>query len=260
MAQNRRTACLTGGLALIIIGVPTVSGVARAGAYAIETPMDQFALGVEFLALLFPLLAGLVATTRLNEEVAEHFLRSVRTRTAIRRYVTGNLLRAAATSSAVFFTAIFTWFLVAFFFAPSLGLFRDPGNTYSTQADAISAAAGTTTFAQLLEISPWLYGLVYSAWVGSWAITWATLTALLLMVVPNRVVAYVIPLAAFWVENIVLSNVGQEIWRSTYSAFPFGLTQQPIAVAFAPWAVWILIVCTLRWWLHRNNYETGPLT
>lgn len=244
-----------------VLVLPVFTGLVREEGYAVRMPVEFFSLGIEFIALVSPLLAGLLATSRLNGEVGDGFMRSVRTRSHVRGYLARRFRDAALIAFTTFFASMLLWFLVAFILDPVLQITTDPGGTYPTRHEALEASAGYATFTQLLSVNVWLYGVFYSAWVGLWAAVWAMLTALLLTVIPNRIVAYATPLALYWAENIVLSNLGAGVWRSTSSAFPFSVVQQPVLTAFAPLAAWIIATLALwRWLDHRARYETVPLT
>jgi hypothetical protein len=245
--------------AIVIIAFPTVAGLIQQPSVQIQAPMELFELGFEILALIFPLLAVGLYVIAFSSETANRWIVYVRARTSLRRYLALKLCTNALVSFSVFFVAVAVWGLVAFGIAPRVGWAPNGLGPELSGHQILDLTVHEATFSQVAAAGTWLYVLVYAAWVGLWAAAFSSVALLLLLLTNNRLLAFAAPLVLYWVDNVVLANLGLESLRAVTSAFPFAIRQQPIASAIVPLLVWAIFSATLARVLAVRRLEVPAL-
>ncbi|MFT4122595.1 MAG: hypothetical protein QM635_02060 [Microbacteriaceae bacterium] len=245
--------------ALAIVALPTVTGLAQVGSTEIDAPITLFELGFEYLTLLFPLLAVGLHVFAFSSEIADRWIVYVRPRADIRRYLLARLGAGALLSFGVPALAVGLWGLVAFGIAPHLGLAPNGYGQPLSPDELIRLTTRAATFSQLAHAGTAVYVLVYAAWVGLWGAVFSAVAFLVLLVADNRLLAFTTPLVLYWLDNLVLSNLGLEQLRTGTAVFPFAITQQPIALAAIPVLFWLLLIAVLGGALTRRRFEVAAL-
>ncbi len=245
--------------AVACVAFPTITGLAQISSVSIQAPIELFELGFELPSLVFPLLAVGTYVVAFSSETANRWILYVRTRTSLRRYLATKAAANALVTFAVFFAAVALWGVIAFSVGPAAGWAPNGYLPELTPQQVATLTAQSATFTQLTVAGNWLYLVVYSAWVGLWAALFATVAFLVLLLSGNRLLAFVIPIVAYWLENIALATFGMETLRSVTAVFPFAIVQQPIASAFVPFVIWSIAVGVLTWAVARRRGEVLSL-
>lgn len=250
---------ISAALLIAVISAPTVIAFSRAPRFVIETPLTFMSLGMEIYALVFPFVVTLVGVGRISREVSHGYIASVRARTPIGPYLHRLALGAAARSSSAAFASVFLLALIAFAGPPGFDADSGQGMNITSRAEMLEWASEQETFSQLIAVNPWLYVCVISCWSALWAAVFTSAGSLLLFLRPRLIVALSVPIALYWLENIVTANTGVPEFGSMGSAFPQSLIQFPILTAVVPMAVWCLALL-LGWLvLVRNRYQRPHL-
>jgi len=244
----------------VVIAAPTVIALLQMRNTVVDAPIVAFTLGFDYFSLVFPLLAVAVYVVGFSSKLSHGWISSVRTRTDIGAYLTREALRNAAMSFAVFFAAVMLLAVVAFGVLPVIGAIPNFSPEVLSDEAVRTLTMEYSTFTQLAQASVWLYAVVYAAWVGVWGAVFSTLAFVTLLFTGNRLVAFFLPIVLYWVENIVLSLAGLEVYRAVTSAFPFSITQQPIGFAAVPLVWWFVAAGLLEFLVVRRRFETAALT
>lgn len=226
---------MTPGTVLLGIGVVAAGllfGALRVAGGAFPSPVALFgAMTVTPLILVVPLLAIAIGCGRLAAEVGNRYLVAVRSRAELRDYVVARVAAAGLAAFVPFalLVAVPLVLVVGLGWVPP-GAIIDPELIGMTRAEAARDAVHAATFTQLVAVSPALYGVVYSTWVGLHAAGSAMLGAVLLVVLPSRALAMLAPLALVFGQSLFVSLLGIPQWSLIFIVFPFGLAQADLAV------------------------------
>ncbi|HEV7930198.1 MAG TPA: hypothetical protein VGP12_08720 [Nitrosospira sp.] len=183
------------------------------------------------------------------------------TRQNMRLYLVKHLFRAAMAPSIAYFAYALLAFCTAYYLWPEIG---NPGVNASyyglSAAQAAEVEATDTSYSQLLEAGTLAYGLGYAAWLGVSAGFYSVAAALCLVVMKNRLAAFVFPSAIYLAQSVLaIALIGPQAGL-VYSVHPFGLTQLPIWIAAAPQLLFIFSVIAGAGYVLSNIYRKGYLT
>lgn len=230
--STRRTLVVGAVVLLVGLVLPLVVSLTQVAGVALGTPVQLFGylLGnnpvISFAAALLP---ALVICPQVSEELSRRFISVTRVRESIRGRLGRMLAWNAAAGGAVMFVIPLVTAMVAFYVAPQLGWVQLDPSVYNLGSPQEILVSETSQFAfsQLVVNGHWLYGLVYSAWVGFVGAGYATLVLSLMVMLPNRFVGMSLP----WVGYIVLS-FGLAVFGLPGLAptviVPFNLVQVPM--------------------------------
>ncbi|WP_208112756.1 hypothetical protein [Aureibacillus halotolerans] len=155
---------------------------------------------------------------------------------------------------AVFFLYVFITFLYAFYIDPFFGL-TEYFNPDMTVAEMEKDRLERHTFTQLLVYGDFIYGVLYSTWVGVNAAVWSSFGFLLLLVMNRSYVALTIPYLAYLAQVFFFGNPTLQPYRFSFSVFPYGFTQQEIWTAFIPLGALVIICLALSLYV-RLKFRT----
>lgn len=113
-------------------------------------------------------------------------------------------------------------------------------------------AAEAFTWSQLLNFGTPAFLIGYAAWVGLQGAAYGVLAVLLLVELPNRLLALALPQIVVFVSGFVLATLGLGQFSLAQAAFSTNMVQFPLwvpVVASAPLALAI-------GWLWRRNATT----
>lgn len=220
-------------LAAAVIALPIVLGVVKTQNGVFRDHLDVYSqFMVSPVILVFPLVVALVAAPRFYAEVGHRFITNTRTRVGIRRYVGAHLAAAATVAGVAAFLLAFLPFVVAFYVWPAVGDPRiDPSVYEMTAQEAATDSLQRVSYSSLLAGGPFLYGVVYSLWVGLVGAGFAALTLAAVVLIRNRALAFIAPFLLYLVQTLFASLLGVPQLAFMFSAFPFGLTSQAPLVA-----------------------------
>lgn len=232
---------------IIILATPVLYGIVLADTYALVDPFDHFDLAISnLLPLLFPLLATFLYGLSFSAELVSSYWMPAHTRLGRVQYVTRHVFRAAFIGAAVFFTVIAIWGVYTMMIAPALELI-----VYYPRNGTLPPAE-RSTWTQLMTYGPLVYFAGYGAWVALHGAIYGALAVTVLINVPNRVLALLLPFVAAFVIDFVLANLGLGSWGAIPTVFASNLTQGPL---------WVPILCTLpivaiAAWLYARAIST----
>jgi len=203
--------------------------------------------------LIAPFVASALGASRMFSEVGNRYIVSARMRSRPSRYFGAKIAAAGIVAGLIAAPLPIAGTIVAFAVWPAIG---DP-NVEPTQygltpASALADAAASTTYSQLLLVSPLVYSVLYSLWVAFAAAVFAALTLALLILLRNRAVALVIPLGLYLGETVAAAVLGDPTYGLVYSIFPFGLTQSSILAGASPVLVLALAVVVIWVFIIRR--------
>lgn len=231
-------------LSILIIVVPSISGLLARGGYALDHWMSYFTIMLDLVALPFPLLVALLTQPRLLDEWSNTFALSVRTRQSPSQYVASRILASGVLAGAVFLAMTLLSFLVARL------TFSDHGY------DIPSLGPIETRFdmSQLWALSPGFYVVTYSLWVGMVAATVGAWCTLLTALIANKFVALAAPMLLWFGGNFVLAVIGLE--ELAFPPFRFHISQQPLWDDLAGWLVILATIAGMYWIVRRRDFQT----
>lgn len=222
------------GVGLLVVGlvIPTAASLAQVSGVALGTPVQLFGylLGSNpVMAFTVALLPALVVCPQVSEELSRRFISVVRVRESIVGRLGRMLAWNAAAGAVVMFVIPLVIAVIAFYVAPAWGWVQFNPDIYSlgSPQEILNSETSQFVFSQLVVHGHWLYGLVYSAWVGVLGACYATLVLSLMVMMPNRFVGMSLP----WIGYIVLS-FGLAVFGlpglAPTAILPFNLVQVPM--------------------------------
>jgi hypothetical protein len=236
---------------VVIASVSALAGYFRVQNSAFRSDFDVFSTMMSSpLVLVFPIAAVFVSCIPMYHEVGHRYLANTRTRIDVRNYVHSKLAVACLIAFAASFLITFLAFALAFWVWPIIG---NPGilpaaygmTPAQAQADALTSAS----YSSVLAWGDLTYGFLYAVWVGVGGAVFSGLGIASLVLIENRVVALSLPFLAYIVETLLMALVDSPQLGIMYSLFPFGITQQPMAVSVMPMVVFLLATVALWVWL-----------
>ena len=96
---------------------------------------------------------------------------------------------------------------------------------------------GVSTFDQLLVYGPFVYGFIYSLWVGINGILYATLPLILCLILDHSFVALSIPFVWYQGMSFVSAVLGISKFAPLYTVFPYSIIQQELWTVFVPFPI-----------------------
>jgi len=230
-------------LALLLVVVPPISGIAVLPGYALDHWMSYFTLMIDAVALPFPLLVTLLTQPRLLDEWSNTYALSTRTRANPATYFASRVLTSALLAAAVFFVM-------------TLGCFVVARLTFTDHDDVplVGPIESRFDLSQFWTISPGVYVIVYTLWVALVAGTVGAWCTLLTAVIGNKFVALAAPLVLWFVANFALAVFGLEAF--SLPPFRFHIQQQPIWTDVLGWVAIALATAGLYFFVHRRDYQT----
>ena len=219
--------------------LPTAWAYVSASSYENPFPIAFYTLVMRSnpMVLAFGLLAAVPYVVTFGGQLSHRYLVYTRTRESIRRTVLIRVLACALVTFVAFFAVGALPFLAAYL--PGIEYFPQASGL-NTPAAVAQAQASYATFTQLTAISPWLFGLFFSTWLGLNAAAYAVLALVSSMVFRNRLLGFSLP----WVVSIVAAfsmavTGGEEFSPDTI--FPFNLEQLPTWQPFVPFGVTVAL-------------------
>lgn len=249
------------GIAVVFMASPLLYGFSRVQGAALSSNLAVFG---QFMGspiqLVFPLLAAGLGCTTLFQELSARFVVNLRTRIAMTDYLRIRLIQSAAIPFFVVATSVLLVFAVCFIYWPAIG---NPSIDISvfvwTPEERAASDGNMFGFSELIDLSPWAYGIWIAVWTGLCAAAYSAATAACLLVVERKAVAILIPGGIFLVETIVAALAGNPYAGLLYSAFPFSLQQQDAFTTAAPTLVLVSVI-VLSWVrILRNPYRLRAL-
>lgn len=214
--------------------LPTAWAFVSADSYEAPFPLAVYALAMRSnpMVLTFGLIAAVPYVIPFGGQISHRYLAYTRTREAIRRTVAVRLLSCVLVTFIVFFVVGAIPFLAAHL--PAIA-YSPEASGLNTPTEVAQAQASYVTFSELTRISPWLYALFFSIWLGANAAVYATLALVCSMVIPNRLVGYSLPWVVSLVAAFTFAVQGWEAY-SPDTIFPFNVEQLPAWQPFVPFA------------------------
>ncbi len=226
----------------IIIILPIINGT-----YIFHKAIDvhQQLFSSSPIPLLFPILiVPLYASSYANEK-KDNYLQYIKPRTLISDYVLAKGVVNAFLTFAVAFFMIFIPFLFIQYIDPMIGYIH-----YETEfLNPVSIG----TFEVVAQKSVFLYGIIYSLWVGLNGAFYTTIAYLFTICLKNKFVALFIPFLWWFIMNFVTAILWIERFSPVFTVFPFSITAQPMWTIFIPCAVLILIIATLITYIKKTR-------
>lgn len=233
----------------------------RSRSYELRDSLDffTFTLG-SILPILFPIVAILVYTVSFSAEIHRRFLTYTRMRRPILETLNIKFWANLVLTFIFFFCLIISLFIFAYYIEPLLGIANlDPAG-YGLSTDNIAEDTyARHTFTQFLRSGTLTYGIVYALWVGLNAALYAAIGFVLVLLLRNPFLALSLPFIIYVVGTFTLSALGAEIYRPSYTIFPFDRIQSPIWTALIPFGILSVIVAGSLVYIKRNIFKLGNL-
>lgn len=233
---------------LLIFVFPTIQFLLIKDNYVYYRHLDFFLrLNSNFVPLLFPILMTLVYTTEYVGEQKNNFIQYTRLRIPLSTYLLSKLITNAILSFIIAFFIVFIPFVFAMYVEPVLGIVK----LSPTEGNPIPY----TTFEQFLFLGTFLYGIIYSLWVGLNGSMYATMALLFLMILEKPFIALSIPFIYYLMTNYIIQVLGLDRFSPASTIFPFSMDQQPLWTVFVPFSILFLILVILGFYLKETMYK-----
>ncbi|PAD74412.1 MULTISPECIES: ABC transporter permease [Paenibacillus] len=234
----------------------------RSRSYELRDSLDFFTFTIgSILPILFPIVSVLVLTISFAADIHHRFLTYTRMRRPIIETLNINFWANLVLTFIFFFCLIISLFIFAYYIEPLLGIANFNPAGYGLTTDNIAEDTYMRhTFTQFLRYGTLTYGIVYALWVGLNAGLFAAIGFVLVLLLRNRYLALSLPFVIYVVGIFTLSALGAEIYRPSYTIFPFDRIQSPIWTALIPFTILSVIVAGSLIYIKRNITKLGNLT
>lgn len=196
-------------------------------------------------AMIFPILILFVFADTIIHERKNNYLTYTKIRIDFSTYLNAKIITNAILSFGVSFLYAFLPFLFAQYINPQVG--------FISNVMVDTNPHGTTTFEQLLVYGPFLYGFIYSLWIGINGVLYATLPLLLCLILDNSFVGLSIPFVWYQGMSFVTAILGISQFAPLYTIFPYSILQQEIWTVFVPFLILLLMVIISYVYLRKRN-------
>lgn len=199
------------------------------------------------IQLLLPVVATLICAPGLSAALNNRFIVSVRTRASVRRYLLQEVARRVAACFALLFGFGVIVAVIGYGFAPLWYPDAiDPAAYNLTADDALAQEAAKAPLAALLAVSPAVYVLATGAWMGVHAALFGLIAALAAILVVRSFIAWIVPLALFLAQSVILSVLGMPAAAFLRSAaYPDGLQSYPLAQSLMSLIVGLVVAAAV---------------
>ncbi|MBC6308862.1 hypothetical protein HCJ66_04750 [Listeria sp. FSL L7-1582] len=206
------------------------------------------------LALLFPLIVSFLYLIYFHEKLSKRFIVYTRTRRDIKKTVKISIITNVCLVFSVVFLMMFIPFIFYVYIEPILGIIKYvPENSYLfTAADILKAQIDQYAFTQLIGVSPFFYGFVYSIWVAINGVLWSLVTFYLTLILNNVFLGISIPFVVYEVMNFVCAMLGFPQYSSMIAIFPFNIGQLSFWDPFVPFVILVAVVTGMVLYVHKN--------
>lgn len=240
---------------------PLAFGIAQLREFAFATNLGVFGqLMNSPLQLLIPLIGAGLGCVTLYGQVGHRYVTLVTHRAQPCAFLTAKLLLSVIVPFIVMFSYVLLIFVVSFVIWPAIGNPLIAPELYPSAGDAAAGGdASSFSYSQLMDLGTPIYGLAYAAWLGLGAAIYAALGAAFLLVIPNRVVAILLPSGIYILETIAAALIGNPYAGLLYSLFPFGLQQAPVLEAALPTLILGALTALLWVWIYRHTRDIPNL-
>lgn len=236
---------------ILIIPLPIIKFLMVDDGYIYNRQIEVFLrVNSDFVPLLFPLLIIAAYTPRFIGEQKNNFLLYVNSRISLKDYFYVKLIVNIIISFFIAFFCVFIPFLFIMYIEPNLNIVT------------ISPIKGNiipiTTFEQFLTFGTFIYGLIYSSWVGINGVLYATFALLLLMISEKPLVSLTTPFIYYIFGNFLTQLLNYDKFSPGSTIFPFSISIQPLWTVLVPFCVLLMIVLILFYILKRQvgaSYE-----
>lgn len=237
---------------ILIVPLPVIKFLMIDEGYTYYRQIEVFLrVNSDFLPLLFPLLIITAYTPRFIGEQKNNFLVYVKSRISLRNYYYSKLFVNGFISFFIAFLCVFIPFVFVLYIEPYFNIItiypNDDGNIFPI-----------TTFEQFLTFGTFIYGLIYSSWVGINGVLYATFALLLLMITKKPLVSLATPFIYYIFGNFLTQLLNYDKFSPGSTVFPFSISQQPLWTVLVPFCILLTIVLILFYILRRKigtSYE-----
>lgn len=255
---NARVVVGTAAVLVLVVLLPTAFVFVSADSYSLPFATAQYVLVFRLnpMGLLFGLLAALPYLPAFQAQVSHRYLFYTRTRSSLRTTLRVRFLACSAAT----FTTFFVVGLLPFVLITLSGSEYSPA-TYnlSSPAQVVQAESTYATFTELTRVSPWLFCVFFSVWLGVNAALYATIAVSCTLLTGNRLVGFSLP----WVTGFVVSFACAVLGLESYSPgtiLPFNLEQIPFWKPMVPFAVTLLVAVVCVWQVFARSDSLKDLS
>lgn len=251
----------TAVLTIVALSVPLVFGISQVQDNAFATNLGVFAkFEGSPLQLLLPLLAIGLGCLALYSELGHRFVAYVRPRMSLHSYLTSRLIPSLVIPFVVIAAGTALVAVVVFGIWPLIGNpFVTPSVYLETAQEAAAGDASSFTYSQSIAFGTPVMVIGYALWFGLGAAIYGAFGAACLLVIPNRVIAVIVPVGLYFFQSIGSFMAGNPYASLMYSLIPFGLKQAPTLVAATPTLMLGAAVVVFWIWIYRHATELAHL-
>lgn len=234
---------------ILIVPLPVIKFLMIDEGYVYYRQIEVFLrVNSDFVPLLFPLLIITAYTPQFIGEQKNNFLVYVNSRIALKNYNYAKLIVNGFISFFIAFLCVFIPFIFVMYIEPNFNIVSiQPIN---------GNIVPVTTFEQFLTLGTFIYGLIYSSWVGINGVLYATFALLLLMITKNPLVSLTTPFI-YYIFGIFLTQLlNYDKFSPGSTVFPFSISQQPLWTVLVPFCILLTIVLIL-FHILRRKLETS---
>ncbi|MCM3364911.1 MULTISPECIES: ABC transporter permease [Bacillaceae] len=191
------------------------------------------------IPMIFPVLVVFIYLPNFVLEQKNNFITYTRSRIPINQYILSKGLMNAFLTGTIIFLMVFFSFVFAVYIEPNIlhviSLTPADGGNYNYNV----------TFSQLLVYGDFVYGIVYSLWVGLNASLYSTISFLLLLIISRTFIGLSLPFLFYHIFNFITAIIVGARFSPISTIFPFNIEQQEIWTAMIPFAFLLIVAIIL---------------
>lgn len=228
--------------------------------YVFRDALDVYTFMFEgILPLIFVFLTVIIYLGEFSRLLDDRFIVYLRMRAPLKKILFSCFLSNAFLTFTVFFLFAFNLFVFSFYIEPILGLVQYQPEVYHlTDKTAILDSYNRHTFTQLLEYGNFVYGIIYSVWIGINAMIYSTMGFFSVVIFSQKLIGISIPILFYIIGSFMFGFSDVLVpYRMADTIFPFSIIQQPILTSLT--TLFLLIVINVFLYLYTFKMKINSL-
>lgn len=228
--------------------------------YVFRDALDVYTFMFEgILPLIFVFLTVIIYVGEFSRLLNDRFIVYLRMRAPLKEILFSCFLSNVFLTFTVFFLFAFNLFIFSFYIEPILGLVRYQPEVYHlNEKTIILDSYKRHTFTQLLVYGDFVYGFIYSTWIGINAMIYSSLGFFSVILFSQKLIGIAFPVLFYIIGTFIFGFSSTLMpYRMADTIFPFSIGQQSILTNLT--TLFFLIVINLFLYLYTFKMKINSV-